>query len=230
MYLRERGCEVLGVDFDERAAARARAYGVPIHIGPLKEIEGNGTFDIAVCQHSLEHVTRPDEVVRQLARLVKPGGTLHIAVPNGESAGLATERAGWGALFCPGHLWYFDRASLSRLLIAEGFEPATWRYKTIWRDHWALWRSDLHKGRVLASTWRLVCFLLALTRSRAGGDTLRLVAYRVPSPPAAPLDDHRHDACSSDWSPQPTIMLLAYVFGGWFSELSASLTTSATSW
>jgi SAM-dependent methyltransferase len=42
----------------------------------------DGAFDIAVSSHVAEHLTQPDAVFRELARVVRPGGRLLVLTPN----------------------------------------------------------------------------------------------------------------------------------------------------
>lgn len=42
----------------------------------------DGVFDAAVCVEGLEHVENPANAIRELARVVRPGGTLIVSVPN----------------------------------------------------------------------------------------------------------------------------------------------------
>lgn len=41
----------------------------------------NNRFDRIVCTETLEHVTEPDRVLRELARVIRPGGILLLSVP-----------------------------------------------------------------------------------------------------------------------------------------------------
>ncbi len=43
----------------------------------------DGSFDAVLCSETLEHVPRPAAVVREAARLLKPGGTLMLTAPLG---------------------------------------------------------------------------------------------------------------------------------------------------
>ncbi|MEX2226044.1 MAG: class I SAM-dependent methyltransferase [Dehalococcoidia bacterium] len=55
------------------AAARADLARLPFR---------DATFDIAVSSHVAEHLTRPDAVFSELARVLKPGGRLLVLTPN----------------------------------------------------------------------------------------------------------------------------------------------------
>jgi SAM-dependent methyltransferase len=48
-----------------------------LHTLPFK----SGSFDKVICNQVLEHVDRPDDVLGELARVLRPGGRLFIAVP-----------------------------------------------------------------------------------------------------------------------------------------------------
>lgn len=49
----------------------------PLHDIPLPD----GTADVVLCTEVLEHVPNPHQVVAELARLLKPGGSLYLTVP-----------------------------------------------------------------------------------------------------------------------------------------------------
>lgn len=72
---------IVGVDMTDEpkgnrnidAAARADLGRLPFR---------DGVFDIAISSHVAEHLTEPDLVFRELARVLKPGGRLLILTPN----------------------------------------------------------------------------------------------------------------------------------------------------
>jgi SAM-dependent methyltransferase len=179
IYLKSRGCAVQGVDIDAQAARRAREYGVPVHVGGLENVGvPEASVDEAILCHSLEHVSSPADVLRQLSTLVKPGGAVRIAVPNGEAAGLRTEGVHWGHLSYPLHFWYFDASSLGRLLRDSGFEPVATRYGMTWGFHIPLWRRKLTKVGALPVIRKVATFIAEVVAHPARRDILRMVAVR----------------------------------------------------
>jgi len=41
----------------------------------------DNTFQTAICSHVLEHVLRPQDIIREIYRILKPGGKIIVAVP-----------------------------------------------------------------------------------------------------------------------------------------------------
>jgi ubiquinone/menaquinone biosynthesis C-methylase UbiE len=179
IYLRERGCQTAGTDLSEAAVAKGREYGIDMRYGHLKDVGlPSGSFDIAIMCHSLEHVPQPRVELAELSRLVKKGGRLHIAVPNGHAVRMDQDQLEWAHLSHPLHFWYFDGENLARLLHEYGFEPVIGP-KTTTRHH-ALnaWRDQFRKRGVGPATRVLLNFLKASMSRSDGGDVLRVVAER----------------------------------------------------
>jgi 2-polyprenyl-3-methyl-5-hydroxy-6-metoxy-1,4-benzoquinol methylase len=179
IYLRSRGCETLGVDLDPRSAAQAAHYGVDIRVGTVSDLAlPAASFDVAVMCHSLEHVPDPSADLREVARILKPGGRLHIAVPNGASAGLQIEGRDWAHLSHPLHVWFFDRTTLGALLERHGFRLVSEPYSTSRWHHVTRWASRV-RSAPLNATSRLGRLAGEAARRGDSGDVLRLVAERV---------------------------------------------------
>jgi SAM-dependent methyltransferase len=84
------------------------------------------SFDFIVAWDVLEHLAVPTLQMERLNTLLKPGGRLHLTVPN--SASLVARLSGekWNMLLLE-HLWYFDPTTLRRFLGRCGFAIDTIR-------------------------------------------------------------------------------------------------------
>lgn len=75
--------DVVGVEIDAGVAERGRQSGVyrTLHVTPAHQIpEESASFDNAFANCSLEHMDRIDEVLSEICRCLKPGGTLSCSV------------------------------------------------------------------------------------------------------------------------------------------------------
>ena len=73
-----------------------------------------------------------NERMKQLKRLLKPNGTLFIAVPNSESWDARYYKEFWDAYDVPRHLFHFSPLSLKSLFNKHGFELESTR--AMWYD------------------------------------------------------------------------------------------------
>ena len=81
--LRQRGWRVTGSELSERAARHARLLGLDVEVGAYSPDHWMpGSFDAVILWHALEHLPDPRAILRGLARLVRPGGIVAIAVPS----------------------------------------------------------------------------------------------------------------------------------------------------
>jgi len=78
-------------------------------------------FDVVVLRHVLEHLPNPIETLHEVRRIIKPAGTLVIAVPNLASWQARLTRDHWFNLDLPRHLFHFTPAALGRALTESGF-------------------------------------------------------------------------------------------------------------
>jgi SAM-dependent methyltransferase len=78
-------------------------------------------FDVITLWHVLEHVHRLHQTLKQLNRVLKPGGVIFIAVPNYTSADAENYGTHWAAWDVPRHLYHFSPSSIKQLLPAHGF-------------------------------------------------------------------------------------------------------------
>jgi len=77
-------------------------------------------FAAIVFWHSLEHLREPGAALDHAVRLLLPGGTLIVAVPNAASLQAGVFGDGWLALDPPRHLTHIPARSLTRRLVDRG--------------------------------------------------------------------------------------------------------------
>jgi len=110
---KEKAWEVQGMEPNKNARNLAFEKGVELK-GSLNDFKGN-QFDVVTLWHVLEHIPNLEETISQLSNLVKPNGTLLIAVPNFKSYDAKHYKEFWAAFDVPRHLWHFSKRSLEQL-------------------------------------------------------------------------------------------------------------------
>lgn len=129
---RKRGWEAWGVELNTRAATYGRAVeGLNIFGGSLLEAKlPSNYFDYIRANHSLEHIPNPNDTLRELRRIIKPTGLLHIGVPNIDSVNARVFGRYWWYLGAPVHTFNYSRNTLIRLARKNGFTPIRVKYNS----------------------------------------------------------------------------------------------------
>jgi SAM-dependent methyltransferase len=91
----------------------------------------SGSVDVLLCLSVLEHLADPLDALRELHRILAPGGVAMLNVPTWRGKWfleLAAFRLGVSpASEMDDHKWYFDPRDLWPLLVAAGFKPSAIR-------------------------------------------------------------------------------------------------------
>jgi SAM-dependent methyltransferase len=121
--MRTLGWQVEGQEVDAIAAELAHTtYGLNVHLGALPDLAlSSNLFDAVSLSHVIEHVHRPDALLAECHRLLKPGGTLVAITPNTQSYSHRRFGIHWVALDPPRHLMLFSPASLVKVAKRAGF-------------------------------------------------------------------------------------------------------------
>ena len=82
--------------------------------------------------HVLEHVPDLDFQIQQLKRLLKPNGTVIIAVPNFKSYDAKYYKSFWAAYDVPRHLWHFSKTAIEKLFANRNMKLI--KIKPMWFD------------------------------------------------------------------------------------------------
>jgi 2-polyprenyl-3-methyl-5-hydroxy-6-metoxy-1,4-benzoquinol methylase len=114
------GWETIGIEPSDKAKAIAKSKGV-LFVESLSELESN-SFDVITMWHVLEHVPDLENQIKELKRLIKPNGTVIIAVPNFKSYDAEYYGKFWAAYDVPIHLWHFSKTAIQKLFFNENLE------------------------------------------------------------------------------------------------------------
>lgn len=122
-WLQRWGADVHGTQVSATAAQVARQLvgDDRIFAGDLADAAyPDASFDCVTLWHVLEHVPAPLSLLKEIRRILKPGGFVYIEVPN--AGGWAARRFGhhWLAYDVPKHLLHFTPRSLRTIAAQAG--------------------------------------------------------------------------------------------------------------
>lgn len=137
VWLKEHAASYVGVDISENALRDARARGLDVRrIADAGQLPfPDGSVDVVVCVEVLEHLFEPLAAVREMMRVLAPGGVLIATVPNVAYWRRRVDLAMFGRWHPMGdslsveqpwrdpHIRFFNTGSLARLLTTAGFAP-----------------------------------------------------------------------------------------------------------
>jgi SAM-dependent methyltransferase len=136
-YFRARGARVSGAEMTPAVVTACRAAGLDVAL--IEQMERipfpDGEFDFVYLMQVIEHISQPHEFLDEVRRVLKPGGTLYLAMPNAASRWRRWFDANWVAgWFAPFHLFVYDVPAVRVLGAAHGFTLAASR--SITSDSW----------------------------------------------------------------------------------------------
>jgi len=123
--MRERGnWRLHGVELSADVARLARErHDLDVFAGTLEEAAyPDATFDAVTMWDVLEHLHDPAGSLREIYRILQPGGVLVIRVPNLASWDAEWFGDAWAGLDAPRHLYIFTPDTLSEMLVQSGFD------------------------------------------------------------------------------------------------------------
>jgi 2-polyprenyl-3-methyl-5-hydroxy-6-metoxy-1,4-benzoquinol methylase len=129
-YLAARGWDVSGVEISApQAEYAARVRGLSVSPLPLEENRfPAGRFSLVIASHLIEHLNDPSQFVREVSRIIMPGGVFLVTTPNRDGLQARIFGSSWRSVIFD-HLYLFSRKTLSSLLIQAEFEiekTVTW--------------------------------------------------------------------------------------------------------
>jgi len=174
--LRRCGWNAFGVERTAQSASFAgNRLGLRVLVGELTAIKDTAGFDLIILHEVLEHLREPMETLEACARLLRPGGTLIVEVPNLDSWQFQFTREHWEHLLVPRHIGQFTpetmRSALERVqlrmqdisYVSLEYDPHSWLQSTLNKMgfpqnlllRWLAggWRGDPERG--LPAVWTL---------------------------------------------------------------------------
>jgi 2-polyprenyl-3-methyl-5-hydroxy-6-metoxy-1,4-benzoquinol methylase len=117
---KQNGWNTIGVEPSEKAKGIAINKGIQFS-DSTQELESH-SFDVITMWHVLEHVPNLEIQIKELKRLVKPNGTIIIAVPNYKSYDANYYGKFWAAFDVPIHFWHFSKKAIQLLFEIENLK------------------------------------------------------------------------------------------------------------
>src|SRR5208282_348249 len=102
--------------FDPQAVDAAWRKGLSVKLGRLAEQRyPDESFDLVLMSHVIEHLNDPLATLREIRRVLRPGGTLAVTTPNADSWGHRHFGPDWRGFEPPRHLRIFNGKALAAL-------------------------------------------------------------------------------------------------------------------
>jgi 2-polyprenyl-3-methyl-5-hydroxy-6-metoxy-1,4-benzoquinol methylase len=119
---KDAGWDVRGVEFNRTAAAfGSRHFDVPIEIRDfMKTSYPAESFDVVTMNDLIEHVPDPVAAMREVNRILKPGGIVFMKTPNIGALMARITRGKWLHFKPNEHLTYFSPKTIATLLEKTG--------------------------------------------------------------------------------------------------------------
>jgi len=120
--MKEAGWITTGIEISEDARKySSSSFGLNVVAPSDIETLTSGQFDCITLWHVAEHLHDLTGYFTNIKRLLKPGGSVIVALPNSDSFDCRYYGRYWAAWDVPRHLWHFNPETFSMLVKREGF-------------------------------------------------------------------------------------------------------------
>ena len=154
--MKQAGWNITGLEPDINARKKAvELYSVQPFASDVLFEFAPSSFHAITMWHVLEHVHELHAYMKQIAKILAPGGKIFIAVPNYTSCDARTYKQYWAAYDVPRHLYHFSPKSME-LLLAQ-YNLKLLKCKPMWFDSFYVGMlSERYKngrGNIIRACW-----------------------------------------------------------------------------
>jgi len=127
---------VFGIDVSKDAVDCARKLlGECVVSGNFETHDfGNSLFDVVCMWDTIEHLRNPDDFIKRISKLLRPGGWLFLTTGDISSFNARLKGEKWRLIHPPTHLHYFGVQSMGILLKSNGLEVRGIRHPGFYRS------------------------------------------------------------------------------------------------
>lgn len=121
-YHKSRGCDVYGVDADENIIRVGTKFDYKVHHGMFDyTLYEENFFDYVTLAQAIEHMNDPIGTLKDIRKILKPGGLLLLSTPNACGWGARIFRHLWINWHVPYHIQWFTISSMNTAAKKSGF-------------------------------------------------------------------------------------------------------------
>jgi SAM-dependent methyltransferase len=120
---RELGWEAVGSEVSSSAVEHAIRNGLEVYNGTLQDCRfPEGHFDVVTASEILEHLPNPQSELREIKRILRPGGLFWGTTPSAQSLSFRILKLDWSVLAPPDHIQLYSAKGIWSMLREAGFE------------------------------------------------------------------------------------------------------------
>jgi len=170
--MKRSGWSTTGVEISNKAREYAISrFGLDVFSPESIDSLPDNDYDCITLWHVLEHFHQPFDYLREILRLLKPGGTVLIALPNSDSFDALHFGKDWAAFDVPRHLLHFSPSTFSLFAAKAGFKVKSLKVLPFDVFYISI-LSEKNKGSLfptfLGLTLGKIYFLLSLLSNKKG--------------------------------------------------------------
>lgn len=122
LSLKQKSCEVFGVETNWKSVNMCKKLGVTVFHGTLEESRyPDSFFDVVLLSQVLEHLPSPQKALKEIWRILKPGGKVFIYMPNPQGYIAMVFGKYWHGWHIPFHFYSLPGDTIRKLAEKTGF-------------------------------------------------------------------------------------------------------------